>query len=492
MPNEVTNNNEVSSNHWEDDKLQRQKQAQLLTQFLKAEYRRGTSRFVLNINSPWGFGKTFFLDRWRKDLEAQHHLVLTFNAWENDYAKDPLMSFLYGIASHLQDRLEHLRTLESEELGVQAVANVRQTQEASLKFTQFIQEHGYKMMRTVVGWAGVQLPSGVNIPASTYQAEADRKAAVESLKEHLTGIVDAIRTHEEKAHGYFQAPMFIFIDELDRCRPDFTVELIEVIKHFCNVDGIYFVFGTDGEQLQASLSSLYGPEFKAEVYFNRIFSREIHLSRPDTFAFAQALVAEYGILKSGADFEYLVTATKKENGRPLEAFFYDFSWVADAFALDMRAQHQLAATFDVLLKTRSQDGDPTFSVAALVLILLWQRNKQVFKEIVSAPADYEQLEPLTEQFRKVGIFEENRQEQVLLPMSDGWKPGAVSLPEVISGYLSLLSADQRRISEIRGDGGQVYYFLAKIVEKAHPPGRNDPPEGIPTLRKMFDQITMSA
>tara|TARA_Y100001968_G_C18861556_1_gene482850 strand:+ start:248 stop:565 length:318 start_codon:yes stop_codon:yes gene_type:complete len=68
--------------------------------------------FVLNIDSPWGYGKTFFLDRWKTDLENEDYLVLTFNAWENDYSKDPLLSFLSEISSQLAQKLKDDREVK--------------------------------------------------------------------------------------------------------------------------------------------------------------------------------------------------------------------------------------------------------------------------------------------------------------------------------------------------------------------------------------------
>ena len=35
--------------------------------------------------------------------------------------------------------------------------------------------------------------------------------------------------------------LVVFIDELDRCRPSFAVELLEIIKHYFNNDKVIFV-----------------------------------------------------------------------------------------------------------------------------------------------------------------------------------------------------------------------------------------------------------
>jgi len=61
MADENTSSEQEAFDHWNDDKLDRKAQAELLTGFLEQQFERirneGRARqFVLNINSPWGFG----------------------------------------------------------------------------------------------------------------------------------------------------------------------------------------------------------------------------------------------------------------------------------------------------------------------------------------------------------------------------------------------------------------------------------------------------
>ena len=44
--------------------------------------------------------------------------------------------------------------------------------------------------------------------------------------------------------------LVIFVDELDRCRPIYAVQLLERIKHFFNDERITFVFSVNLVQLQ--------------------------------------------------------------------------------------------------------------------------------------------------------------------------------------------------------------------------------------------------
>ena len=70
----------------------------------------------------------------------------------------------------------------------------------------------------------------------------------------------------------------IFIDELDRCRPDYTVQLLEHIKHYMFYDRITFVFSVNIDQLQHTIKQYYGIEFEASSYLDRFF--DLHVSLP--------------------------------------------------------------------------------------------------------------------------------------------------------------------------------------------------------------------
>ena len=57
--------------------------------------------------------------------------------------------------------------------------------------------------------------------------------------------------------------LVIVVDELDRCRPDYALSLLEIIKHFFNVEGVHFVLGVNLSELQNIVRARYGRNIKA-------------------------------------------------------------------------------------------------------------------------------------------------------------------------------------------------------------------------------------
>ncbi len=72
----------ISEQHFPEDKLDRAKYAEFLTRFLSnqgfdeaREEGEQKRNYVLNLNSEWGSGKTYFLKRWANDLKEHYPVV---------------------------------------------------------------------------------------------------------------------------------------------------------------------------------------------------------------------------------------------------------------------------------------------------------------------------------------------------------------------------------------------------------------------------------
>ena len=77
------------------------------------------------------------------------------------------------------------------------------------------------------------------------------KKSIVNLKSELKKFVESLDTKEE-----CPLPFVFFIDELDRCKPDFAIELLERAKHLFNIPGILFVLALDRNQLEQSVKKV--------------------------------------------------------------------------------------------------------------------------------------------------------------------------------------------------------------------------------------------
>ena len=111
----------------------------------------------------------------------------------------------------------------------------------------------------------------------------------ENLKQKFSGkdILSVVKTEEEirdKVKEIFDSiitenvqKLVIFIDELDRCRPNFAIEMLERIKHYFDDDRIIFIASINRSQLIHSISKYYGANFDSTGYLDKFFDKNIYL-----------------------------------------------------------------------------------------------------------------------------------------------------------------------------------------------------------------------
>lgn len=114
------------------------------------------------------------------------------------------------------------------------------------------------------------------------------KNCITNFREQLRDTVEAINETEEK-----KRPLIIFIDELDRCRPDFAIEILEKVKHFFNVPNIIFILALDKNQLGYSIQSIYSVKMDVDGYLRRFFDLEFVLPYPSEGNYAEYLYNKF-------------------------------------------------------------------------------------------------------------------------------------------------------------------------------------------------------
>ncbi|WP_167144916.1 KAP family P-loop NTPase fold protein [Pseudomonas sp. OTU750018] len=268
---------------WAEDSMDRMRVANFLTKYLDSNY----PIKVLNINSPWGTGKTFFLNNWKLQL-SKDRVCVKFNAWENDYSGDAFVSLVASIREQL-----------SEMSGGAGEANdkIRNfTQRAS---KAIVAATPVLAKGIVKKFTGVDIGVVSEVVDSESLADAAEKAVeklIENNKETLQSVNDFKAVFRElllwasdKVSGDApKKPAYIFIDELDRCRPTFAIELLERVKHFFDIDDCVFIIATDTSQLLHSVRAVYGEGFASDKYIKRFFDAEFTLDNSDKSAWIKS------------------------------------------------------------------------------------------------------------------------------------------------------------------------------------------------------------
>lgn len=257
---------------------------------------------VIAIDGDWGSGKTFFLKEIEyiiKNKEARNKfdlsidisynetkesflnedvlnncIVLYYNAWENDLYKEPLESILFTLLNSLEEYKDKIVDFESFRKNLPK------------RLFEICQGAGYNIVNQVND--SIEKVTGINTKKvvqsvinlindidnlKTYKDLADNIITTEEIRKTINKLFKEMLNKETR--------IIFIIDELDRCRPDYAVDLIETINHFYNNEKITFLIGANLKELRNTLKSFYGYNFDSYKYLHKFFDVIINIKKID-------------------------------------------------------------------------------------------------------------------------------------------------------------------------------------------------------------------
>lgn len=219
--------------------------------------------YVLLLEDHFGMGKTHFSTRFAYYLRECQINTVYFSAWENDYIEQPFVSF----SSEILKYFEKFKTAKKRNLTKTAKSI-------------------YKLVINLV--KSTSITTGVNMLGNKLSTTINNKDAIEAVEKFFDNFIkkdDYLVSFKKTLKSFIKElpnhKLVIIIDELDRCRPDYAMKTLEIIKHFFDIEGLFFIIPTNIRSLQRSVKALYSidDEFSDnalyESYINKFFNDKL-------------------------------------------------------------------------------------------------------------------------------------------------------------------------------------------------------------------------
>lgn len=365
---------------WANDKFNRQQNANDLIAYIQSVHANGMlsgeeKSQVIAVDAAYGIGKTFFLRAMAEEL-SEDHAVAYVDAWADDFINEPIVSIAATLRDAIEPWLPQSRVKEqwnetAKKAGKIALIAGKGFGKQALKFV--ITGGAVEGIEAV--WDGEDATDMEAVKEavkdSVDQADGDvaealaklsedrfldkkiaqlqeARSAISNLKGSLSGLANVLKENDVKL------PIYVIIDELDRCRPDYAIKLLEEIKHLFSVPDVVFILGVNSEQLSKSITAEYGAGFDGQAYLRRFIDRQYNLPYPEMSALVDFLYNR-AIVPSGKEMwfppitrledksseftqiQWITELLKFYRLSPRDAFaFFDWSRTALALIADKR------------------------------------------------------------------------------------------------------------------------------------------------------------
>jgi predicted KAP-like P-loop ATPase len=213
--------------------------------------------------------------------------------------------------------------------------------------------------------------------------QSNTSIAKERLNDHLNANSSLKLLQDALAGITKEKKLIIFIDELDRCKPDFALHMLEIIKHVFDVDGIKFVLVTNVYQLEASIKHRYGIDINADEYLGKFRKYKFTLNR---------------LIDNNTDVskKYFISLVGKKYDSLLDNDLLNFiEHIIKSHNLSLRQIEDLDLCIDLYsLLENTKFNEKTiygYKLLRLFAIILYCINHRIIENIAKDTADAEEI-----------------------------------------------------------------------------------------------------
>ncbi|UTW56085.1 P-loop NTPase fold protein [Kordiimonas sp. SCSIO 12610] len=241
------------------------------------------------LDGPWGSGKSVFAQQWAGQCRNEGAKVIYFDAFKNDFHSDAFMAITSQIINIVQKEDIGTKTEQksliskSVQLGKELLPIAAKIGTRAATFglldTEIFEGAGEAIDATTKE-VGKQFEEAFEkkLREKLTNAQTEEKTVI-GFREQLETIAAKARTASKQEGGEDNQgwPLIFIIDELDRCKPSFALEVIENIKHLFAVDNVCFLIVTNTTHLEDAISGLYGLKAHKSSYLNKFYDQHFKL-----------------------------------------------------------------------------------------------------------------------------------------------------------------------------------------------------------------------
>lgn len=218
------------------------------------------NHICLAINGAWGSGKSFALGMIEEKLsQKEEYIIVKYDAWENSFYSDPLISILSSVIDGIEDKFPF-------SCGKNNVKNALNT---GLDTMAEISPKIKNLKIIIKGLTNIV--KKFQHPIDT--AKLDEFKSYQKLLMETRELLNKITSSEDAGA---QTKLVIFVDEIDRCLPDEQLKILERLHHLFNIKNCAVIVTMNQNSVAKTVEAIYGVD--GYEYLRKFFDLTFRLS----------------------------------------------------------------------------------------------------------------------------------------------------------------------------------------------------------------------
>lgn len=202
------------------------------------------------IEGSWGVGKTFVIEEIEEQLKvlqsektnSDRYFVFHYNCWQHDYYEEPAVAIISAMLASIKD---------DEALLSKDIDN---TIKAGYEFAK----EKFKEIASLY----IENKIGINLISLAEQIKSNKDEMEDAENEfdemfNFSQTIEKVRKKMEEIAE--ERTIVLFVDELDRCIPQYAIKVLERLHHiFYGLDNVVVIMAIDRKQLEHSVEEMFG------------------------------------------------------------------------------------------------------------------------------------------------------------------------------------------------------------------------------------------
>lgn len=247
------------------DILNRKNEIDLIYNIIQ-KYSENKEYISFAINGEQGIGKSFVVDRLieklnDKENDIKNYFVIKYDCWKNDFYEEPIKAILIEIYNTIEENKDNY----DEEFKI----ILSEISKDILNLIDKYLESKYKLLHSIIHYIfekKKKLDEAKEKMISQIDDNENLKILLKKVRDNLCKIAN-------------QKTIIVFVDELDRCLPNYQIKVLERLHHiFNNLKNVQVICIYDKSLIDKTIKNIFGEQTSIDRYMKKFINFNLKLS----------------------------------------------------------------------------------------------------------------------------------------------------------------------------------------------------------------------